>query len=178
LRGLSREEIKQLSREEFARAIGVNPLSTPSKYKWELARILHSEFKLPYKKISESLAMSNRDISNAVEDEAGAGKAVKEVTINVDVEIQAKAIELVRSGEARNPNDLVLKLKIPLDIAEQLFNRVVENEKLTLESTIDAVVRIERSIKSIKQYAEKFEELEERTREKIKEYEEKAGKNR
>jgi DNA repair exonuclease SbcCD ATPase subunit len=94
----------------------------------------------------------------------------------VDVEVQAKAIELVRSGEARNPNDLVLKLKIPLDIAEQLFNRVVENEKLTLESTINAVVRIERSIKSIKQYAEKFEELEGKTRVKIKEYEEKAGK--
>jgi hypothetical protein len=83
----------------------------------------------------------------------------------------------VRSGEARNPNDLVLKLKIPLDIAEKLFNRVVENEKLTLESTINAVMRIERSIKSIKQYAEKFEGLEEKTREKIKEYEEKA-KNR
>ena len=31
--------------------------------------------------------------------------------------------------------------------------------------------------KSIKQYAEKFEELEEKTREKIKEYEEKAGKS-
>jgi hypothetical protein len=78
---------------------------------------------------------------------------------------------------ARNPNDLVLKLKIPLDIAEKLFNRIVENEKLTLESTINAVMRIERSIKSIKQYAEKFEELEEKTREKIKEYEEKAGKS-
>jgi len=66
-----------------------------------------------------------------------AGKAVEETKVpKVDVEVQAKAIELVRSGEARNPNDLVLKLKIPLDIAEQLFNRVVENEKLTVESAI------------------------------------------
>jgi len=170
LRGLSREEIKQLSREEFARAIGANPLSIPSKYKWELARILHSEFKLPYRKISELLAMSNRDISKAVGGEARAGKAVKEVTINVDVEIQAKAIELVRSGEARNPNDLVLKLKIPLDIAEQLFNRIVENEKITLESTINAVVRIERSLRTISRYAERLERLEE----KIKGYEERA----
>jgi DNA repair exonuclease SbcCD ATPase subunit len=176
LRGLSREEITRLSRAEFARAIGVDSLNIPFEYKRELARVLHSEFELSYKEISKLLAMSYRDISKAVRGEAGAGKAVKEVTINVDVEIQAKAIELVRSGEARNPNDLVLKLKIPLDIAEQLFNRVVENEKLTLESTVNAVVRIERSIKSIKQYAEKFEELEEKTREKIKEYEEKAGK--
>jgi len=68
----------------------------------------------------------------------------------------------------------VMKLKIPLEVAEQLFNRAVENEKLTLESTINAVMRIERFIKSIKQYAEKFEELEEKIREKIKEYEEKV----
>ena len=170
LKGLSGEEIKRLSREEFARAIGMDPLSIPSKYKWELARILHSEFKLPYRKISELLAMSHRDISKAVRGEAGAGKAVKEVTINVDVEVQAKAIELVRSGEARNPNDLVLKLKIPLDIAEQLFNRIVENEKITLEPTIIAVVRIERSIRTISRYAERLEGLEK----KIKEYEERA----
>jgi DNA repair exonuclease SbcCD ATPase subunit len=139
--------------------------------------VLYHEFGLPYRKICELLAMSARDVAKAVKGGVRAEKAVEETKVpKVDVEVQAKAIELVRSGEARNPNDLVLKLKIPLDIAEQLFNRVVENEKLTLESTIDAVVRIERSIKSIKQYAEKFEELEERTREKIKEYEEKAGK--
>jgi DNA repair exonuclease SbcCD ATPase subunit len=177
LRGLSREEIKRLNREEFARAIGVDPLSIPSEYKWELARILYSEFKLPYRKICELLAMSARDVAKAVKGEAGAGKAVEETRVlKVDVEIQAKAIELVRSGKARNPNDLVLELNIPLEVAEQLFNRIVENEKITLESTINAVVRIERSIKSIKQYGEKFEELEEKTREKIKEYEEKAGK--
>ena len=49
-----------------------------------------------------------------------------------------------------------MKLKIPLDIAEQLFNRVVENEKLTVESTVNAVVRIEKSLRSIKQYAERL----------------------
>ena len=75
--------------------------------------------------------------------------------LKVNVKPQAKAIELVRSGKA-NSNDLVLKLKIPLDIAEQLFNRVVENEKLTVESTVNAVVRIEKSLRSIKQYAERL----------------------
>jgi DNA repair ATPase RecN len=100
-----------------------------------------------------------------------AEKAVEETTVpKVDVEVQAKAIELVRSGETRNPNDLVLKLRIPLDVAEQLFSRIVENEKITLESTIDAVVRIERSLRTISRYAERLERLEER----IKEYEERA----
>jgi DNA repair exonuclease SbcCD ATPase subunit len=171
LRGLSREEIKRLSREEFARAIGVDPLNTPSEYKWELARILYSEFKLPYRKICELLAMSARDVAKAVKGGVKAGEAVEETTMpKVDVEVQAKVIELVRSGEARNPNDLVLKLKIPLDIAEQLFNRIVENEKLTLEPTIIAVVRIEKSLRTISRYAERLERLEE----KIKEYEERA----
>ena len=171
LRGLSREEIKQLSREEFARAMGVDPLNTPSEYKRELARILHSEFKLPYRRICKLLAMSARDVAKAVKGEARAEKAVEGArALKVDVEVQAKAIELVRSGEARNPNDLVLKLKIPLDIAEQLFNRIVENEKITVESTINAVVRIERSLRTISRYAERLE----RSEEKIKEYEERA----
>jgi predicted transcriptional regulator len=175
LRSLSEEEIERLNCGEFARAVGVDPLNVPSEYKWEFARILYREFGLPYRKICELLAMSARDVAKAVKGGAKVGKAVEEIKVpTVDVEVQAKAIELVRSGEARNPNDLVLKLKIPLDIAEQLFNRVVENEKLTVESTINAVVRIERSIKSIKQYAEKFKELEKGTEEKIEEYEEKA----
>jgi prefoldin subunit 5 len=171
LRGLSREEIKRLSREEFARAIGVDPLNIPSEYKRELARILYNEFKVPYRKICELLAMSARDVAKAVKGGVEAEKTIEETTVpKVDVEFQAKVIELVRSGEARNPNDLVLKLKIPLDIAEKLFNRIVENEKITLESTIDAVVRIERSLRAISRYAERLERLEE----KIKEYEERA----
>jgi len=39
LRGLSREEIKQLSREEFARSMGVDLLNTSSEYKRELAKL-------------------------------------------------------------------------------------------------------------------------------------------
>jgi len=121
LRGLSREEIKRLSREEFA-------------------RVLYSEFKLPYRKICELLAMSARDVAKAVKGGVEAEKAIEETKVpKVDVEVQVKAIELVRSGEARNPNDLVLKLKIPLDIAEKLFNRVVENEGITTTLVLDAV---------------------------------------
>jgi len=111
LRGLNREEIEQLSRGEFARAIGVDPLNVPSEYKRELAGVLYSEFKLPYRKICELLAMSARDVAKAVKGGVKAEKAVEETKVpKVDVEVQAKAIELVRSGGARNPNDLVLSL--------------------------------------------------------------------
>jgi archaellum component FlaC len=115
--------------------------------------------------------MSARDVARAVRGGAGTGGTVGGPAVSeVSVELQARAIELVRSGEARNPNDLALKLRIPLDVAEQLFNRVVKNEKLTVEPTIDAAVRIEKSLRSIKQYVEKLREFEE----KIKEYEERA----
>jgi hypothetical protein len=104
LRGLSREEIKRLSREEFAGAIGVDTLSIPSEYKWELARILYSEFKLPYRKICELLAMSARDVAKAVKGGVEAEKAVEETTVpKVDVEVQVKTIELVRSGGGEKP---------------------------------------------------------------------------
>jgi len=81
LRGLSREEIKQLSREESARAIGVDPLNTPSEYEWELARVLYSEFGLLYRKICELLAMSARDVAKAVKGEVKAEKAVEETKV-------------------------------------------------------------------------------------------------
>jgi len=133
--------------------------------------MIYHEFGLPYRKVCELLAMSARDVARAVRGGAGTGGTVGgSAASEVSVELQARAIELVRSGEARNPNDLVLKLRIPLDVAEQLFDRVVENEKLTVEPTIDAAVRIEKSLRSIKQYAEKLGEFEE----KIKEYEERA----
>jgi hypothetical protein len=171
LRGLSRGEIEGLSRGELARAVGVDPLNIPSEYKRELARVMYHEFGLPYRKVCELLAMSARDVARAVRGGAGTGGTVGGPAVSeVSVELQARAIELVRSGEARNPNDLVLKLKISLDIAEQLFNRIVENEKITLEPTIIAVVRIERSLRTISRYAERLERLEE----KIKEYEEGA----
>jgi len=66
LRGLSREENKQLSHEEFARAICIDSLSIPTEYKWKLARIFYSEFKLPYRKICELLAISTRGVAKAV----------------------------------------------------------------------------------------------------------------
>jgi hypothetical protein len=171
LRRLGREGIERLSRGEFARAVGVDPLTLPSEYKRELARVMYHEFGLPYRKVCELLAMSARDVARAVRGGAGTGGTVGGPAVSeVSVELQARAIELVRSGEARNPNDLALKLRIPLDVAEQLFDRVVENERLTVEPTIDAAVRIEKSFRSIKRYAENLGEFEK----KIKEYEEMA----
>jgi hypothetical protein len=50
-------------------------------------------------------------VAKAVKGGVKAEKAVEKTKVpKVNVEVQAKAIELVRSGEARNPNDLVLSL--------------------------------------------------------------------
>jgi len=148
LGGLESEEIKQLTRKEFIEATGVDPLNISSKYRKELARILYHEFNIPYRKICELLAMSMRDVSRAIRGEASSKKTAKRSrVIEIDVELQAKAIELVRSGEARNPNDLVLKLKIPLESAEQLFNKVVENEGITTTPVLEAVRELDKLIK-------------------------------
>jgi len=56
----------------------------------ELARVLYYEFRLPYRKICELLAMSARDAAKAVKGEAGAEKAAEEIKAPmVDVEVQA-----------------------------------------------------------------------------------------
>jgi hypothetical protein len=73
---LSREEIKQLSRGEIARAVGVDPLILPSEYRRELARMMYHEFGLPYRKVCELLAMSARDVARAVRGGAGTGGTV------------------------------------------------------------------------------------------------------
>jgi predicted metal-dependent hydrolase len=83
--------------------------------------------------------MNMRDIHKAVRGEVDK-KIVEEAWREVvSVEIQAKAIELLRSGEIKYPNDLVLKLGIPLDVAENLFERILDNEKMVTEPIIEAV---------------------------------------
>jgi len=69
LKSINREEIKSLSRESFAEAIGINPLYIRSEHKKVLARILYQEFGVTYEKIAELLAMSMRDIHKAVMDQ-------------------------------------------------------------------------------------------------------------
>jgi len=146
--GLEEDEVKELTRRDFVEAVGVDPLNIPSSYRKELARILYYEFNVPYRKICELLAMSMRDVSRAVRGGVNARKKMgRTKVIEVDVELQAKAIELVRSGEARNPNDLVLKLKIPLGSAEQLFNRVVENEGITTTPVLEAARELDKLVK-------------------------------
>jgi len=79
--------------------------------------------------------------------------------ISRDPEIQANAIQLVREGKARNPNDLVLELKIPLDDAKMLFDRIVKNEEITNINTIEAVARIARYVREIEKRFSKLKEL-------------------
>jgi len=173
LKSIGREEIKSLSRENFAKAIGINPLYIRSEHKKFLARILHQEFGVSYKKIAELLAMSMRDIHKAVREEIDK-KIVEEAEREVvSVEIQAKAIELLRSGEIKNPNDLVLKLNVSLDVAENLFERILNNERIVTKPVMEAVLRIERSMRNIMRYATIIEDV---YNKKINEYKEKAEK--
>jgi len=161
--GLESNEVKELTRNDFIKTIGIDPLDISSSYKRELAKILYYEFKVPYRKICELLAMSMRDVSRAIRGGASSKKAAKRSRVTeVNVELQAKAIELVRSGEARNPNDLVLKLKIPLESTEQLFNKIVENESITTTLVLEAVRRLDERIEKAESIDIKLGELVER----------------
>jgi len=66
---------------------------------------------------------------------------------------------LIRSGEAGNPNDLVLKLRIPLDTAERLFSRIVDNEGVAVTSTIQAARKLRNLVEEVEVHKEEFEEL-------------------
>jgi DNA repair exonuclease SbcCD ATPase subunit len=101
--------------------------------------------------------MSMRDIHKAVREEIDK-KIVEEVEREaVSVEIQAKAIELLRSGEIKNPNDLVLKLGVSLDVAENLFERILSNEKIIASSVTKVVDKLKRLLDDAKEYSEHLE---------------------
>jgi predicted transcriptional regulator len=156
LKSLDKEEIKSLSRESFAKAIGINPLYIHSEHKKFLARILYQEFGVTYEKIAELLAMSMRDIHKAVREETDR-KTVEEAGRVVSIEIQAKAIELIRSGEIKNPDDLVLKLGVSLDVAENLFGKILSNEKIVASSVIKVVDKLKRLLDDAREYSEYLE---------------------
>jgi len=78
---------------------------------------------------------------------------------------------LIRSGEIKNPNDLVLKLGVSLDIAENLFERILSNERIVTKPVIEVVSRIERSMRNIMRYATIIEDV---YNKKINEYKERG----
>jgi predicted nucleic acid-binding Zn-ribbon protein len=79
--------------------------------------------------------------------------------MKLDPELVARAIGLFRDGRVRNPNDLVLELKVGLEAAEQLYERVTENEKAVAMPVVEAVRRIERALKEALKYKEKSKEV-------------------
>ena len=101
--------------------------------------------------------MSMRDIHKAVREEIDK-KIVEEAEREaVSIEIQAKAIELLRSGEIKNPNDLVLKLGVSLDVAENLFERILSNERIIASSVTKVVDKLKRLLDDVKEYSEYLE---------------------
>jgi len=87
--------------------------------------------------------MSLRDVSRAVKGDAGTKKVTRTVKIDVDIDIITRAIQLVRAGKARNPNDLVLEFRISLEQARYLFNTIAENEKSMLLPMLEASRKVE-----------------------------------
>jgi septal ring factor EnvC (AmiA/AmiB activator) len=64
---------------------------------------------------------------------------------------------LIRSGEIKNPNDLVLKQDVSLDVAENLFERILSNEKIIASSVTKVVDKLKRLIDDAKEYSEHLE---------------------
>ena len=64
---------------------------------------------------------------------------------------------MLRSGEIKNPNDLVLKLGVSLDVAENLFERIFSNEKIIASSVTKVVDKLKRLLDDAKEYSEHLE---------------------
>jgi len=64
---------------------------------------------------------------------------------------------LLRSGEIKNFNDLVLKLGVSLDVAENLFERIFSNEKIIASSVTKVVDKLKRLLDDAKEYSEHLE---------------------
>ena len=160
LKGLRSEELRNLSPEGLARVLGTDPRELPLTTRMELARRIYSEYGLPQRWIASRLRMSLRDVSRALRyEERSAQTPSSTSSVLGDPEIVAKAIKLIREGRARNPNDLVLELRISLGDAEKLFERIVENEGLTNVKTIDAVAKISRYVREVERRFQRIEEI-------------------
>jgi predicted nucleic acid-binding Zn-ribbon protein len=79
--------------------------------------------------------------------------------MKLDPELVARAIELFRDGKVRNPNDLVLELRVNLEVAEQLYERIAENEKAVAMPVVEAVRKIERALKEASKHEERLKEV-------------------
>jgi len=136
----------------------------------ELARRLYNEYGLSQRWMASRLRMSLRDVSRALRPKEELTQTPpSSPSVLRDPEIVDKAIMLIRESRARNPNDLVLELRIPLDDAEKLYKKVVENEKLTNIATIEAVAKISRYVREIEKRSSRVEELLKKLNEEVKE---------
>ncbi len=59
---------------------------------------------------------------------------------------------MIRSGEIKNPNDLVLKLGVSLDVAENLFEKILGNEKIVASSVTKVVNKLKRLLDDAREF--------------------------
>jgi len=160
LKGLRVEKLRSLSPESLVRVLGFNPRELPLGIKMELARRLYDEYGFSQRWIASRLRMSLRDVSRALKSKEGLAQTPTGASSMLrDPEVVAKAIRLVREGRARNPNNLVLELRISLDDAEKLYMRIVENEGLTNVATVEAIVKIAKYVRGVERRSLRVEEL-------------------
>ena len=160
LRGLRSEDLRSLSPEGLARILGVDPRELPLTIRMELARRLYRGFGLPQRWLASRLRMSLRDVSRALKPKEELIRTPSSISsVLRDPEVIAKAIKLIREGRARNPNDLVLELKIPLNEAKILYEKIVENEGITRADTVEATAELADYVEDIKEKSSRIKEL-------------------
>ena len=159
LKSLGPEKLRSLGREDFARVLGVDPVELPLSIRMELVRRLYSEYELSQRWLASKLRTSLREVSRALNLGEKTEQPPSAPLILEDPEIIAGAIKPVREGKARNPNDLVIELKIPLVEVEKLYRRIVENDNLMNVRTIEAIAKVAEYIREVEKRYSRVEEL-------------------
>jgi hypothetical protein len=111
---LSLDWLETATRKSFGNLLGSSPCSLPKNVRLNVARIL-LEKGVSYRKVARFMCLSLRDASHVAKTFATSHSKSCDEAHAVDVEVVKKAIELIRKREARNPNDLVIMLRIDLD---------------------------------------------------------------
>jgi len=166
MRSLPPDRIREVTRGDLTKVLGIDPIKLPRDVKMVIARILYNEFKLPYRWIASRIALSPNDVQLAVK-----GLRISRFEGRVDVNVIVSAIKLFREGKVRNPNDLIVELKLDPEVAEHIFyDIIIRNEGITTLDVIEAVQKLEEYLRKIREYSQDIEAVEKKVKENINTY--------
>jgi hypothetical protein len=66
MRSLPPDRIREVTRGDITKVLGVDPIKLPRDVKMVIAKILYNELKLPYRWIASRIAISPNDVQLAV----------------------------------------------------------------------------------------------------------------